>query len=71
VSAVALAPAPVVFIGWQDFRPYAQPYRLFTLTAPVGVHPLHSCLSEMTLLALGFTLPVTPAFQEKAAALSA
>jgi hypothetical protein len=41
--------APAVFHAWQDFRPYAQPFRLFNLTAPVGAHPVNSTVSEMML----------------------
>ncbi len=59
MSAVAeLRPiAPATFLGWQDGCGVIPSFRLYNLTAPVGVHPVRSTISEMTLLAHGYELP--------------
>lgn len=58
VNCLATSPlAPARFIGMQDGFGVFPPIALFLLEEPVGIHPVGSTVSGITLERHGFALP--------------
>jgi len=49
--------APATFIGIQDGFGILPPIELYTLDAPVGIHPIGSSVSRQTLEKHGYSVP--------------
>lgn len=55
-------PARAVFRGWQDQRPFGEPFALYNI---IGEHPRQrSTVSAETLKELGIEVPKTPPFED-------
>ena len=49
-----MKPAPAIFAGRQEGIGHVPDFDLFTLTEPVGIHPIGSTVSATTLAKYGF-----------------
>ena len=67
MNMISKPPAPAIYAGTQEGFGTIPPFRLYNLTANIPGHPAGSTVSDQTLLAAGYRLPVSVQARRQAA----